>query len=496
MIDHEQESMGTKRRVLMITEGTFPHVIGGVSTWCDLLINGLSEVTWEILPLLVGEVPEPRYELPSNASLLPAISLWNQDSVPRGKLSHRGAQHREIESSGMADVPGAFASGLLGWEEPLEPLVEALVRCREYPELVRPTFRSKEGWKSFLGALEKVLTLQPSAAGLLPPLGMRHAIELYQSLYWVARAAAIPIPNTDLIHITAAGWSAVPAAVAKAISATPVLLTEHGVYVREAYLGAIRAETTPSRVFVNTRLARGLTRLAYRIADLVAPVTAANCWWEDAFGVAPERIRVVHNGVLVPDDVLPAPRTSTVVSIGRVDPLKDIHTLLRVAHEVIRRVPEARFLHYGPVVPAQVPYAQSCFSLHRKLRLGDRFRFMGPTSTPTTALRTADVALITSISEGFPLAVLEAMAMARPVVATSVGGVAEGLQGGGLVAPSRDINALATAVTTLLKDPELAQTLGERGRQRVARRFTLDACLDGYRNVMDELMASPRQEVV
>lgn len=475
----------------MITEGTYPHVIGGVSTWCDLLINGLDEIDWDVLPILAGPQPEPRYRLPPNANLLPSITLWSQDAVPGGfALGWRAARKASEHNLDYSDIPGALVTGLLGWDGSMESLVEALVRCRLHPDLVRPTFRSKDGWSSFLSALEQVLVSQPRSAGFPPPLGMQHAIELYHSMFWVARAAAATTVPCDLIHATAAGWSSIPAAVDKAVMGTRVLLTEHGVYVREAYLGAIRAEMSPSRVFVNTRLARGFARLAYHAADVVSPVSAANCWWEDAFAVPPERIRVIHNGVKIPPSVVPAPRAATVVSVGRVDPLKDLHTQLRVASEVLRRVPKARFLHYGPVVPVQEPYAESCRSLHRKLRLGEGFRFMGPTDEPSAVLADADVALSTSISEGFPLSVLEAMAMARPVVATDVGGVAEGLRGGGLLAASRDVEGLANALVTLLLDPELAETLGERGRQRVLRHFTLDDCLTSYRVVMDELMSS------
>lgn len=482
-----------RRRVLMITEGTYPHVIGGVSTWCDLLINGLDEVSWDVLPILAGVEPEAQFDLPPHARLLPAISLWSQDPAPRAKFPGFGA--RMLRRSGRpadADLPGALCAGLLGWDEPLDALVDALVRCRLRPESVRPIFRAKVGWESFLAALERILAVQPAAAGSPPALGMRHAIELYHAMYWVARTAAVETPASDLLHVTAAGWSMIPAVVDKALNGTGVLLTEHGVYVREAYLGAIRAETSPPRVFVATRLARGLTRLAYRTADMVTPVTEANSWWEDALGVAPERIRVIHNGVQVPESPTPPPRTATVVSVGRIDPLKDVHTLLRVAHEVLQRFPDARFLHYGPAVPAQKAYAQSCYALHDTLGLGDRFRFMGVTKFPLDVLLNADIAVLTSISEGFPMAVLEAMALARPVVSTSVGGVSEGLQGSGLVAPSRDVHGLANAIVTLLKDPALGESLGQRGRRRVERRFTLDRCLAGYREVMDELTCQRR----
>jgi glycosyltransferase involved in cell wall biosynthesis len=98
--------------------------------------------------------------------------------------------------------------------------------------------------------------------------------------------------------------------------------------------------------------------------------------------------------------------------------------------------------------------------------------------------------LMTSISEGLPMGILEAMAQARPVVATSVGGVPEVLRGCGMVAAPGDVHGLALAITTLLSDGELASRLGSNGYARVTRTFTRSACLREYRNLIHELAGS------
>jgi glycosyltransferase involved in cell wall biosynthesis len=97
------------------------------------------------------------------------------------------------------------------------------------------------------------------------------------------------------------------------------------------------------------------------------------------------------------------------------------------------------------------------------------------------------VVLMTSISEGLPMSILEAMAQARPVVATAVGGVPEVLRGCGIVQPPGDVHAIATGVATLLRDPELAARLGQRGFERVHRMYTQTACVDGYRDLLSSL---------
>src|SRR5258708_7333732 len=83
----------------------------------------------------------------------------------------------------------------------------------------------------------------------------------------------------------------------------------------------------------------------------------------------------------------PPPGTKTVVSVGRIGPLKDVHTMLRGAQETLRQVPDATFLHYGPVTAGEEDYGRSCRTLHERLGLGDSFRFMGRTTDPEGVVR-------------------------------------------------------------------------------------------------------------
>ena len=149
---------------------------------------------------------------------------------------------------------------------------------------------------------------------------------------------------------------------------------------------------------------------------MICPVTDANAYWEMSLGVDPAKILVLYNGLRQPEPPTPPPGTRIVVSVGRIDPLKDIHTLLRVAAETLRIVPDARFRHYGAVTEGEEAYGRSCLALHERLGLGERFRFMGRTTDPNGGRAGADVVLMTSISEGLPMSVLEAMSQGRPIV--------------------------------------------------------------------------------
>jgi polysaccharide biosynthesis protein PelF len=465
----------------MTTEGTYPYAVGGVSSWCELVIGGLSQFDWQILPIMAGGRRNTAlFELPAHARLVGQVELWSEQLPPP---RWRGRPDRGVREN----LPAILTRALISWEGDHAALLDALLWCRQRPESIRSAFRSGRAWKIFLEALADVLEERHPSAGPAPELDVVEAARLYQIVYWVARTAAVPTPSTDLLHVTAAGWAVIPALVHKELHGTSLVLTEHGVYVREAYLAAARSPLSQGERFLSTRLARGLSRAAYQAADIVSPVTEANATWERGLGVDPRKIRVIQNGIDAPASYSDPPGNLKVISVGRIDPLKDVQTMLRVAVEVGRRVPEAQFEYWGPPTKGQEAYARACEELARQLGVDDRFHFMGRTSDPHGVVRDADVVLMTSISEALPMSILEAMAQARPVVATGVGGVPEVLRGCGIVPPPGDVHAIATGVATLLRNPDLGARLGQRGFDRVHRVYTRSACVDGYGDLLGEL---------
>ena len=466
---------------MLVTEGTYPYAVGGVSSWCHALLSGLPGIDWNILPVLAGRRHQrPAFKLPDNAKLLRSIDLWSETHAPRRLRPRKAANY--------GSLPAELLRGLMPWQGDLEGLTAALVRCRQSPESIRPEFRGRDSWETFVGELDQLLLESHQESAPAPIYDAIEAARLYQALYWVARTAAVPTPPCDLLHVTAAGWAGIPAIIHKALHGTPLLLTEHGVYVREAYLASVReAASRPGHGHISPRLALGLTRAAYAAADVVAPVTEANAEWERGLGVDPAKIRVIPTGIDLPEKWTAPPNVQRVIAVGRLDPLKDIQTMLLVAREVTRQLPDARFECWGPPTLGQELYAEACMEMHRQLDLGDRFRFMGGTADPHGAMRGGDLVLMTSISEAMPMTLLEAMGQARPIVATSVGGVASVIRGCGLTAPPGDVHELATAVITLLRNPALAARLGQRGYERVRQRYTLTRCLRTYDGLIREL---------
>ena len=119
---------------------------------------------------------------------------------------------------------------------------------------------------------------------------------------------------------------------------------------------------------------------------------------------------------------------------------------------------------------------------------GESCAFMGPTADVGGALNEGDIAVLSSISEGFPFAAVEALMAGRPMVATEVGGVPEVIVPpyGRLVAPVRPLE-LADAICALAADRAGLARLGELGRQAMLESYTLQVFLDRHRALYDEV---------
>lgn len=154
--------------------------------------------------------------------------------------------------------------------------------------------------------------------------------------------------------------------------------------------------------------------------------------------------------------------------VARLVPIKAHEVFLEAAVEVHRRLPNARFVIVGDGERRAELEARAA-----RLGLRDRALFLGWRRDMRAVYADLDVVVLSSLNEGSPVALIEAMAAARPVVSTDVGGVGEVVANGqsGILVPSRDADALAEAVTNLLNDPAAAEQLGRAARAAVYPKY-------------------------
>jgi glycosyltransferase involved in cell wall biosynthesis len=219
-------------------------------------------------------------------------------------------------------------------------------------------------------------------------------------------------------------------------------------------------------------------------------VNVYNQRWEVRFGADPDVVATAYNGVSA--DSYPTatvePETPTVGWVGRIDPLKDLETLIRAFGLVHERMPEAVLRLFGPTPAGNEDYERQLRDLIAELRLTDVVTFEGPVRPVTAAYHASTVVALSSISEGLPYTVMEAMMCSRATVSTDVGGVGEVTGDAGLVVPPRDPDAFAEACVQLLSDHGMRHRMAAAARERALALFQLERMLttfgETYRQVV------------
>lgn len=486
--------MAKKLSVLLTTEGTYPYHSGGVSTWCDNLIKGLEWVEFTLLPIMMNPYISVKYEFPPNVARVINVPLWGMEEPAEYILEIPFSRVYMAKQRTTSSIISRYFLPLfrqfirLIYTEPTdtqrmgELIYEMYRYFREFD--YNETFKSQLVWEAFG---EEVLSRVSGGRNHHTP----SLYDLTEALRWLYRFL-IPLnadpPRVDVTHSTAAAFCGLPCIIAKLRDGTPFLLTEHGVYIREQYLSLSRTKNSFYAKDFLLNLIVAVSRMNYHFADQISPVCSYNKRWELAHGAPEAKIRVIHNGVdprLFSPREISRPRATVVVSAARIDPLKDIETLIQAAYYVKREEPEVQFLVYGAT--SDLDYYERCLDLRATLGLEGTIAFPGHSDTPWEIYNQGDIVALTSISEAFPYSVIEAMACGRPVVASDVGGVREALEGCGLLVRPRQPEAFASSLLTLLRDRDARAEMGQEARDRVLNTFTLDRFIQEYGESYREL---------
>ncbi|MER3414810.1 MAG: glycosyltransferase [Gemmataceae bacterium] len=214
-------------------------------------------------------------------------------------------------------------------------------------------------------------------------------------------------------------------------------------------------------------------------------------------GLSAARVRVIYNGIPFPDDAdtldrlhmrraLACPENDCLVlQVARLDYLKDQQTALRAVALARARCPSLRMYLAG-----EGPEGTTLERTIERLGLRTTVTLLGLRRDVHRLYAASDLFFLSSISEGIPLTVLEAMAAGLPVVATRVGGVPELVEHGttGLLAAPGDAEGLADHLVRLASDAELRRRLGAAGRARARKLFSEHRMLAGYRQTYREML--------
>jgi len=179
--------------------------------------------------------------------------------------------------------------------------------------------------------------------------------------------------------------------------------------------------------------------------------------------------------------------TSTFVvgTVARLSPVKDQFTLIDAFSKVISETNDAKLIFVGDGA-----LREELISYTKKLGIYDKVMFLGFRDDVFNILPTFDVFVLSSLTEGISLTLLEAMAAGRPIVATNVGGNPEVIIDGvtGFLIPPKEPQNMSEAIAKILQNPELAKQMGEAGRRRVEEKFSLERMVKEYRDLYEECL--------
>ncbi|MER6433280.1 DUF3492 domain-containing protein [Streptomyces sp. NPDC059688] len=503
-------------RIGLLTEGGYPFVSGDARLWCDRLVRGLGQHEFDIYALSRGRQQEDEglVPLPPQVGRVRTAPLWTaeDDGVTHGRRARRRFTECYEELAGAvcaasdagsgppsADLADRFGSALYGLAE----------LARDEGGLVG-ALRSDAAVRTLESACRAPGALRTAREARVPDL-LAVAAHLERalrplSLDWYDDAG---LGAADLCHATAGGSAALPGLLARHFAGVPLLVTEYGVQLRSHYLALGPDAAAPA---VRALLAAFHGRLAaevYRRAEILTPGNGHARRWQERCGADRSRIRTVYPGMDAarfteagesPDRSDP----DALVWVGRVEPTKDLVSLLHAFAEVRKEEPKARLRILGaPAGPEGEAYLGHCRALAAQLfpdeaegvhAVGDNpvsFEEIGgpEAPTPADAYAAGAVVVLSSVVEGFPVGLIEAMFCGRATVSTDVGAVVEVIGGTGLVVPPRNPRALAEACVALLRDPERRARLGAAARARALELFTVEQNIAAFHGIYLEIVS-------
>jgi L-malate glycosyltransferase len=263
----------------------------------------------------------------------------------------------------------------------------------------------------------------------------------------------------------------------------PVLLTEHGRWFPDY--------RRPKRVLFNRLMLRRTDRVV-GVGEAVRRALVQN------EGFPNHRVGVIYNGVdpaafngqaidraAIRESIGVRCEDLVIIQVARLDHLKDHATAIRAVHRAAQQNPDIRLVLVG-----EGPEREKIQAEVDRLDLAERVRLVGTRHDVAELLRASDIFLLTSISEGIPVTILEAMAAGLPVVATRVGGVPEIVEDGqsGLLTAAGDDAALAGAIARLAADAGLRQRMGDFGRRRTQEQFSQERMHAAYQAAYEEML--------
>lgn len=476
-------------------EGTYPYVSGGVSACVHQLISNLPTTTFDLVYIGArsGELLRPKYRIPPNVVSISEFYLFDEiegdeklkspltkQEIDALRLLHKELHRRPSERHPMEPREMKNFCASLDTLFPTHAAGKRLFR----------SLTSKEVWQVFL---EEYQALDAEVS--------------FIEFFYTWRSAHLPIyrilsnpyPKASLYHSLCTGYAGLAGAVAAYHHDSPLFLTEHGIYAHERAIELAEAEWLYRAPRFNLTVGssadtlkawwidmfRNLSRIEYAFCAQIITLYEGNLIRQHQDHAPKARTQIIPNGIGKKFHHLRRSKPSwagrdsqqkfTIGFVGRIVPIKDVKTLIKSVHLTHQNYNNIECKIIGPH-DEDSEYFQSCKDMVKFLQLDGVIEFCGKKNV-SQEYPDIDLLLLTSISEGQPLVVLEANGAGIPVVSTNVGSCEELLNGrlaedrllgpSGLIAPIGNPEVIAEKIIQIINEPILWEQMSLAGIARV-----------------------------
>ncbi len=490
--------------VLLIAEGTYPYIRGGVSSWIDELLNGLKEFKFGVI-FLGGkreDYEEIQYEFPSNLVYYSEIFLFD-------KLRKTPAKIKKVKSKGLIKELENFHFWFKRNLYKTDAIPSTLKNLNFYLKTLNLNYflYSKEAWNF-------IVEMYSNFANYTPFIDYFCNIRnIHLPLFSVA-SVALQIPDFKVVHSPSTGYAGFLGSILAYNKKKAFIITEHGIYTRERKIDILNTDILSDRrlfLYKNPEeidpiketwieFFTILSKLAYDEADFIVSLFENAKKIQIMYGANSKKCRVIPNGVDFEKfysllEKRPQEIPKIVALIGRVVPIKDIKTFIKSIKIASLEIPQIEGWIVGPI-DEDPEYYNECLKFVSVLGLEEKIKFTGYKNIEEILPKIGLVTL-TSISEGMPLIILEALASGVPCVTTDVGACKQILYGGidekdftigkaGEIVPIGDPEKTAKAYIELLTNKTLWKNYQKNGIERIKRYYTKEKLFDSYRNLYKE----------
>lgn len=471
-------------KVCLIVEGAYPYVNGGVSSWVQQLIESMPDVEFVVQTIMAK--PDGgqkfKYKIPENVSEIQEVYLLDDDYTDnrvQKKIKLTSKEYECFENLMFGENPDWNV--IMRFFAEKQVSLNALLSGKDFFYMARNYYR--EHYKRVIFS-DFLWTMR----------------SLYLPLFTILKSR---VEEADIYHSVSNGYAGVWGSLQSVITGNPFLMTEHGLYTREREEEIIKADWVSGiykELWINQF--RKIGECCYSYADRVVSL------YEDAgklqieMGCPAKKTMVIPNGVEYKlFEKIPQKEDDSFINVGailRVTPIKDVKTLISAFAIAKKTEPRLKLWIMGEMEEAK-DYVKECRDMVKDRKLSDVV-FTGIVQIKEY-IGKMDFMILTSISEGQPLSILEGFAAGKPCIATNVGNCSGLIRGekddfgpAGYIVPVMGVSEIARVILRLASDRELREKMGNTGRKRVQKFYDKEAVFRQYSKLYEELVLQGKEK--